>query len=221
VQVKVKQYAVIGLAVFLGLFLWYKAVYSSYQSKASKANTAAQDAEASISQLQHQLQTLTGGPKNAKTKQASTEDLQAAIPSKAGVPDFLRAVQIVRNEVGIPLAFQTITPQPPTLVGNLATINFGITLTGSYQQVRAYVDRLMSMPRLVAIDTVGVTAAAAPGATSSGGSPTGEVFAGQGAPPLLTVQMTARLFATPTAIGGGTTPNTSGGATPRPPAQNS
>jgi Tfp pilus assembly protein PilO len=212
--VKTKQFAVMALAAFLVLFLWYKMIYSSYENKASKANAAAQDTSASVRQLEHQLNALTGHGKGAKQKQASAADLQAAIPSTTGLSDFLRAVQIIRNEVGIPAAFQTISPQPPTLVGNVATINFGITISGTYQQVREYVDRLMTMPRLVVVDGINVTAGPAQG-SSSNGPPTGEVFAGQGSAPLLTVQMTARMFATPNAIAGAATPNSSG-AVPGP-----
>ncbi len=196
-QVKRQQYAVIALALFLVLFLWYKMVYSSMENSATKANQAAQDASASVTQLQHQLENVTGG-KSAKARQASLEEVQAAIPAKVAMSDFLRNIQEIRDAVGIPAPFQTVVPQPPSLVGNVASINFGITVSGSYQQMRAYIDRLMAMPRLVVVDNVSVTAGAAEGASSGG--PTGEVFAGQGTPPLLTVQMTARMFAQTSAV---------------------
>jgi hypothetical protein len=74
--------------------------------------------------------------------------------------------------------------------------------------MRDYMDRLLQMPRLVMIDNVSVTAATATGSQSNGG-PTGEIFAGQGAPPLLTVQMTARMFAQASTVAtvGGTAPS--------------
>jgi Tfp pilus assembly protein PilO len=206
VQVKRQQYAVIGLAVFLALFVWYKMVYSSMENSASKAKQAEQDASASVTQLQHQLASLTGG-KSAKARKASLEEVQAAIPAKIAMSDFLRDIQLIRNEVGIPAPFQSVVPQPPTLFGNVASINFGITVTGSYQQMRDYINRLVAMPRLVVVDNVSVVAGAAEG-VSSNGPPTGEIFAGQGAPPRLTVQMTARMFAQApvAATVGGTTP---------------
>jgi Tfp pilus assembly protein PilO len=188
-QVKTKDIAVIGLAIILVLFLWYRFVYSSMDSQASKATQAAQDAKTQADSLQHQLNELTG---TSQKKKASNDELQKAIPPTPDVGAFLRQVQQVRDSVGIPDAFQTIVPTAPTAQSGGGTVGMGITVKGSYSQMMDYVNRLNKLSRLVVIDNVQITASTA-GGTSSGG-PTGEVFAGQGAPPELSMQISARLF---------------------------
>jgi hypothetical protein len=85
----------------------------------------------------------------------------------------------------------------------------GITAKGNYAQMMDYVNRLDKLSRLVVIDNVQITAGAADdSAGSNGGAPTGPVFAGQGAPPELQLQLTARLLTTaipPVATTGGAT----------------
>src|SRR5205085_6616495 len=113
----------------------------------SKADQAAQDAQANISSLQRQIRAVTGDAKGG-SKQASVEDLRAAIPPTAALSDFLREVNGIRDAVGVPDAFQSIVPSPPTLVGGVATINVGINVTGTYEQMHDYIDRLTKLPRL-------------------------------------------------------------------------
>ena len=193
-QVRTKNLVVVGLGVALVLLLWWRFVYSSYESRTTKANQATADAETRLKALQLQVKTATGDPQK---KKASLRDLQNAIPSTPALSAFLREVDKIRTDVGIPEAFQTITPSPPTVSGTTASINLGITATGSYDQMIKYVNRLNSLSRLVVIDNVQFTAGAAGnnGGNTNGG-PIGKVFAGQGSAPAISVQLTARLFMT-------------------------
>jgi Tfp pilus assembly protein PilO len=118
--------------------------------------------------------------------------------------DFLRSLDQVRVQSGV--EFQSIVPNPPTAQGGIAATSLGITVQGSYAQVRSYADRLEALPRLVVVDNVSMNAgAAAEGAAASTGSPTGEVFAGAGAAPVISMQLTARVFTSqvPAAEAGG------------------
>ena len=200
-QVKMKNVAVIALAVLLVVFLWYRMVYSSMESQANKADQAAHDAKARTDSLQAQLSKLTGG--SAKQK-ASADELNRAIPLTPELSNFLRSLQQVRDAAGIPAAFQTIQPSPPASVGGSTSISLTITVQGGYAQIIDYVNRLDKLKRMVLIDSVQMTAGAADGAVSTGGAPTGQVFAGQGAPPQLSVQIGARLLtqAAPVATSG-------------------
>ncbi len=83
---------------------------------------------------------------------------------------------------------------------------------------------LMAMPRILVIDNVTYTTAAAAGSGSTGGGPVGKVFEGPGAAPQLQVQISGRVFAqapagtvaTGTGSGSAATPGSAGGGTPAP-----
>lgn len=199
-QVKTKNIAVIALGVLLVLLLWYRLVYSSMSNQATKAKQATHDAQLRLDALQHQLRLTTGGA-NGEAKKASADELQHAIPVTPALSDFLRTTDRIRAQTAV--GFQSITPSTPTVIGGVETINLGIVVQGEYRQVLAYLDALMKTPRLVVVDNVAVTGGGASGSASPGGAatggPTGELFAGVGAPPMLQVQLTARLFAQPPA----------------------
>jgi Tfp pilus assembly protein PilO len=188
--VKTKNIAVIILAVLLVTLLWHRVVYSSMGNQASKANQAAEDAEMQAKTLEAQVRALGG--LDAQRKNPSLQELQNAIPEGPALASFLRAVDTVRVQSGV--GFQSIVPNPPAPDGGIASVNLGITVQGTYEQVRDYADRLESLSRLVVVDNVTMNAgAAADGATSEGG-PTGNVFAGAGAAPLVSLQLSARVF---------------------------
>jgi len=212
VQVKTKNIAVIALGVLLVLLLWYRLVYSSMSNQATKAKQATHDAQLRVDALQHQLRLTTGGA-NGEAKKASADELQHAIPVTPALSDFLRTTDRIRAQTAV--GFQSITPSAPTVIGGVQAISLGIVVQGEYRQVLAYLDALMKTPRLVIVDNLNVTGAGASGSAPPGGAtaggPTGELFAGVGAPPMLQVQLTARLFAQPPA--GLATGSTSSGAT--------
>jgi Tfp pilus assembly protein PilO len=213
--------AVIALGVLLVLLLWYRMVYSSMSSQATKSKQATADAQSRVDTLQRQLREATGDGPNGQRKRASADELQHAIPVTPGLSNFLRTTDKIRAASGV--GFQSITPTAPTLVDGVQTINLGIVVEGGYRQVIAYLDALMKTPRLVIVDNVGVTGGGASGATSSGGStgggPAGEVFAGVGGAPTLQVQLTARLFTQASAgVAVGSSPSGATGSTTNTPA---
>jgi len=224
VQVKTKNLMVGALIALLVLVLFYRMVYGSMESQASKAKQHEKDYNAQINTLQHQLKAIAPGVSNAPTKGVSKDELAAAVPPAADEGEFIRIFDEIRDASGV--KFQQITPSAPSAgatggasaPAGVQTINVGITVQGTYGQVQDYVDRLMKAPRLMVIDSENVTAGSrADGSSSAGGAPVGPVFAGQGGPPLLQVQLTARLFtlAAPVAAAGAT--GTHAGSTPAAP----
>jgi Tfp pilus assembly protein PilO len=199
VQVKTKNLAVIALAALLVVTLWYRTLYSSYQAQADKSGQAAENAEQRAATIERQVRKLEG-EQDDKTRADATDELNRAIPVTPELADFLRTTDKIRSDSGV--AFQSITPSAPTLVGGVQTINIGINVQGEYGKVVRYLDALIVMPRLVVIDSVGFSASGSSGASaSSGGGPTGEVFAGTGSAPTLQAQVTARLFSQAPAAG--------------------
>ena len=212
-QVKTKNLAVIGLVTVLLLTLWYRMVYSPIQAKATKANAAAEDATQRISTLERKARQLEAESTDKKKQDDATVQLNDAIPVTPELANFLRATDAIRVRSGV--SFQSITPSAPTLVNGLQTTNVGIIVQGEYRQVISYLDELASNKRLVVIDNVSFTTSGSTGTGdgSSGGGPTGEVFAGVGAAPNLQAQLTARVFSqAPAGVAAAASGSTSSGA---------
>jgi Tfp pilus assembly protein PilO len=196
--VKTKNLLVAALAVLLVGMLWYRVVYSSMGSQAAKANQAADEAETRAKTLDAQLRALTGDAGKRAPNRASLDELKAAVPDSPALAQFLRQTDAIRAASGV--TFQSITPTAPAAAGGLATINVNISVQGTYAQVRDYVSRMLSLPRLVVVDNLSYTAAAATSSSGAAGAPTGgpagDVFAGQGTAPNIQAQFVARLFTT-------------------------
>jgi Tfp pilus assembly protein PilO len=202
---------VIALAVLFVAVLWQRMVYSSMNNQASKAKQATADAETRIKTLQAELNKIDTGDAGAPHT-ATQEELKNAIPPSPALSSFLRSADTIRAESGV--AFTSIVPAAPTAASGVGTVGLGINVQGSYAQVTDYVNRLNKLSRLVLVDSVNFTPGAAEGASTGTGGPTGTVFAGQGAPPMMTIQITARLFTQQGALGAapGSTGGTATGA---------
>ena len=214
---KSKNLIVGAIAGVLVLALWYVFLLSpinSLKSKAHKATVAAQKdlqaAQAHLSQL-HDLQ--------ARSKQIDRQvaKLRAAVPVNPAISTFIRQANQIADETQV--AWQSVTPtQSAAAVGAVlgpTPVGLGIQVKGGVHEVLDYIDHLMALPRVVVIDQIQVTPGSdATGAAAVGGPPAGDIFAGQGGPPTLTVQITARMFtappssATAAADAGSTTPTT-------------
>ena len=192
-QVNRRSLAVTALIVFLTVVLWYQFVYSPMESDASNAKNATQSAEQDAARYEKQLAATNTNAKAAEDHKVALTELQSAIPQNPGITDLLRATDQIRVATGV--TFQSIVPSPPTAQSAPGTISLTIGVQGTYQQVMSYLDQLMQMRRLVVVDNVAVSvASSAGGSTAAGTGPAGEVFAGQGAAPMLQIQITARAF---------------------------
>jgi len=209
VQVKTKNLMVGAIVVLLVGALWYRVVYSPIESKASKAKTAAHNADLSAATLRQQISAAT---KRAKAQSVATEVLLAAVPIDAAEASFLRSIDALRVSSGAD--WQSITPAPPTVTGALATITVGISVQGSEDQLARYVSGLSDLKRLFVLDTLAINGSSASGTT--GPAPRaarGAVFnSGK-----LTMQITGRIFTQPGVVppaAGTTTTHTAGAAAP-------
>jgi Tfp pilus assembly protein PilO len=182
VQVKTKNLLVGALVVLLVGGLWYKVVYSSMESKASKAKTAANAADTSAAGLRQQLG--IAGPKKTNGQNVSLGVMLTAIPVDSAEASFLRSIDALRIATGA--TWQSITPAAPTSTGSLATIAVGLSVQGTEDQLARYVSGLADLKRIFVTDNVTITA---------GGKGQGHVFA-SGA---LQLQVTGRVFSQPVA----------------------
>jgi Tfp pilus assembly protein PilO len=200
VQVKSKNLLVTALVVLLVGGLWYKVVYSSMESKASKAKTAANAADTSAAGLRQQLG-QSGATKKTNGQNVSLGAMLTAIPVDAAEASFLRSLDALRVATGA--TWQSITPAPPTSTGGLATISVGISVQGTEDQLARYVSGLTELKRIFVTDNVTIT--------GSGAGKGGAFAAGN-----LQMQVAGRIFgqpvATPRATGATGATGTTGSA---------
>jgi Tfp pilus assembly protein PilO len=170
VQVKTKNLVMGALVVlFVGL-LWFQFVYSPMENKASKARTAAHDADQSAAQLRRAL--AEGTTKKPKSQDATSQAMLEAVPVDEAEAQFLRDVDALRVQTGA--AWQSITPTAGAAgaVGstNLTTVNVGITVQGTNAQLLQYVTGLSGLKRLFVADNINLTANGSKGAPTAGGA---------------------------------------------------
>ncbi len=208
-QVKTKNLVVGALVVLLVGMLWYRVVYSPMQSKASKAKTAAHDADTQSTNLRQTLK-ATGDAGKKTAKSASNESLLAALPADPAQASFFRALDALRTSSGAD--WQTVSPSVPTPSGTYSSITVAITVSGTEDQIDRYLAGLASMSRVFVVDNLsigpgGSTAAAGPVATQG---PPGVAFVGG----LEQAAISGRIFTSSAGAASTTTGATGAAATP-------
>jgi Tfp pilus assembly protein PilO len=200
----------IGVAVVI---LWFVALYGPQSSALSKARKRANDAAQQTATLRDQLNRLQQAQQSQPLKQSQLETLRVAIPDTPNLAQFILDANDAASRAGID--FLSITPTPPSSSSQGATtptpagggggaapvpIRVAMTASGGYFQVLDFVNRLNSLPRIVVVDSLQMSAA--------------------GSAAALTVSLAERIFTTSPgpvsgggAGGGGATSTTSPGST--------
>jgi Tfp pilus assembly protein PilO len=216
VQVKAKNAMLSALVVLLVGALWYKVVYSSMESKASKAKTAAHNDEATAANLQARINTLKAEKKKEQAHAVSSAVLKAAVPGDAAEASFLRAVDALRISSGAD--WQSISPGAPVLVGTLTTINVAITVQGTESQLTSYQNGLYDLKRIFVLDGLSISPnGSAPAAGSAPRASAGGLFSGD----TLQMQITGRIFSQAAAVASGATGATGASTGAKSPAVSS
>jgi Tfp pilus assembly protein PilO len=190
-----------GAALAL-LGLWFVFLWGPQGDKLSAAHDRTDKAEAENTTLELRLARLKAAQKDAPELMAKGEQLRRAIPETPELAQFILDANDAASAAGVD--FLSISPSPPApAVGRAPSdINLSIAVTGSYFEVLDYLDRLNALPRLVVVDTLGLS----PG----GGESTG-------ATDQMSVTLAARMFTTASAApaAGATTTTTvpAGGST--------
>ena len=174
------------------LLLWYFVLWGPRNDALSKQRTRTATADKQVQTLKTQLSRLQAAQRAEPVKRAKLERLRAAIPDDPGLAQFILDANDAANRAGI--NFISIAPTPPTAAASAsatggtpapggagarpAEVKMSMSISGGYSEVLDFMNRLDSLPRIVVIDTLNVTAgaaAAAPAAAapaSGGTSPT-------------------------------------------------
>jgi Tfp pilus assembly protein PilO len=202
VQVKTKTLIVGGLAVLMVGLLWYRVVYSPIKSKTSKANAAAHNAETDSKNLQDAIDNILSSNKKAAAKDVGTAKMLEAIPADTAEASFLRSLDSLR--IGSGANWQSVTPSTPAAAGGVTSIGVSINVFGTEDQLARYLTGLYSMHRVFIPDDVTLTPQGQQG-------PAGGALFVSG---LMQMQVSGRIFASPTASATtGTTGSSTGSST--------
>ena len=209
-------------AVVAMLLAWWFLLWGPRNRSYNTASQAAQQAEAQVTQLQAQYNRLLSIRQKIPQLQAELAKLQTAVPDKPQLDQIILNINDAAVESGVQLL--AITPAPPVAAtgsGSAATstvappaIRVSLSLKGDYNQVLDFINRLYALPRLLVIDTLGLSSSG----TGPSGTPTAPA-AGATTPTTvpaeLTISLGVRLFTTtaPPPAGATTTTTTPAGGT--------
>ena len=202
-----------GVAVAMVLAWWFL-LWGPRNRSYNDANAAAQQAQAQVTQLQAQYNRLLSIKQQIPAFQAELAKLQTAVPDKPQLDQIILNINSAAVESGVQLL--SISPTPPAAASSTGAataptaappaIRVSLSLKGGYDQVLDFINRLDGLPRLLVIDTVGLTSnATGPSGTSA---TAGAGTTGVTAPAELTISLTVRLFTTTAQPAAGSTTTT-------------
>jgi len=159
-------------AALLVIVVWLAALWGPQSSALSKAKKRADAAVQQRDALQDQLTRLKSSKRDEPLKRSQLETLRVAVPDDPNLAQFILDANDAASRSGID--FLSITPTPPSSTaapgatsggggGGTAPVpvRLAISITGGYFQVLDFVNRLDRLPRIVVVDNLSLTSAAA------------------------------------------------------------
>ena len=194
-----------GAAVVV-LLLWYFALWGPRNDALRKQRTRADAADKQVQTLKTQLSRLQAAQRAEPVKRAKLERLRAAIPDDPGLAQFILDANDAANRAGI--NFISIAPTPPSAAASPtggtpapggagtrpAEVKMSMSISGGYSQVLDFMNRLDSLPRIIVIDTLNVSAGTAAASAPPAGATTPTTAPAAAGPAQLSVSLTGRMF---------------------------
>ena len=146
----------IGAAVAL-LALWFVLLWGPQGGRLEDARERTSVADAQNEELELRVARLEAAQDSAPARMAELANLRRAVPGDPELAQFILDANQVASETGVD--FLSISPSVPAAgVGGLPpVIGLSITVTGEYFAVLDYLDRVGDLPRIVVIDTLGLS----------------------------------------------------------------
>jgi len=166
---RAKRIAVAVLAVAALALLWNLAVYAPAGDDLDAARERVERAEIENRALRAERAVLEQLATDGAATQQRITELDAKIPSSAGLDVFLREADSISEAAGVELLGVTPSPVQDGAAG-LGEIRITMQLRGRFRQVLDYLRRLETGARLVVVDAIEMSAESADG-TVSGGPP--------------------------------------------------
>ena len=176
---------VVAAAIAVLLLAWYLLLWSPTSADLSAAKERRVAAETEAAQLEQRLQTLRLAAEDLPALTATYERVTSAVPEEPDLAEFLLAANDAAKRAGVD--YLSVSPQPPALEAGPSKIGVAISVGARYDQLLAFMEELLAMPRILVVDSIQV-APGEPGALAV--SLTGRTFttwvpsalAGPGAP---------------------------------------
>jgi Tfp pilus assembly protein PilO len=175
VNTSTRRISVLAVGAALALLLvWYAALFRPASHHLSSARRSYASAQQQVSQLQQQVVSLEALEKQIPADKAHLAQLDAAVPHSPDLKGLLDQLHALATATGVQLtivspsqpASTTGSPAAASALGGAQTSQVVLTMTGSYQQIAAFLTGLSRMPRAVVVDTANITAAAGHGLTA-------------------------------------------------------
>lgn len=134
------KYALLGVAVVIGLVAGWFAVVAPKRHQATKLQAQIDEARAKIAAVHSET---PGEPAPQSIRVADLFKLSRAMPSQADVPGILLQLSRVSHETGV--EFQSITPHDPVQVGTYQKIGIELAFEGRFYDLSDFLYRLRNL----------------------------------------------------------------------------
>lgn len=203
-----RKFALITAAAVVAIVaIWYMALWKPTNHQLSSARAALVSAQNDRMQASLQHSALVAQAAKLPEEEAKAAALTAAAPVSDDIAGVIDQINAIATATGVSWQSETQTPSSPTAsatstpgsgavataANSLSSLKMTLSVTGTYQQILGFAERLQQMPRLAVVTGLAV---ASGGASSPGGGAPASASAG-GA---LTTQVTATIYDDPTPI---------------------
>ncbi|MCU1483478.1 MAG: Tfp pilus assembly protein PilO [Actinomycetia bacterium] len=197
-----RHLALIGGATVLVVLAWFALLWSPKGTELAEARDQRAAAQDQVVQLQSRLTKLKDAKRQGPALQALAARVRAAVPETPDLDGFLLATNAAAAKAQV--QFQTVAPARVTVstTGGPNEILLSLTVRGGYFQILDFMDALVALPRVVVLDSIGLTAEQEGGATRLSVSLSGRTFT-----------TAAPGSTTPTTVPVGTAPSTAAPST--------
>jgi type IV pilus assembly protein PilO len=132
---------VVGAVLLAGFAGWFLLVHPQ-GGKVKSLKAEAADIQAKINAYNQQVAAARSAP---KIEVADVYRLAKALPDQLDMPDLVLELSQLARDTGI--RFDSITPQPPTVVGSYTVLPIAVTFQGNFYNLADFLYRLRSLVR--------------------------------------------------------------------------
>ena len=135
---------------------WYMLMWQPKGHDLAAAQGRAEQATSQVDELELRLARLRALSERGPEMAAELDRLRSAVPQQPDIAQFILSTNAAATAAGVD--FISVSQQEPK-VGTSGTseVTVSIDVSGDYEPVLDFVDRLLEMPRVVVIDSFGVT----------------------------------------------------------------
>ena len=174
---------IVGVGMLVLAIVVFMFLYSPKKQEVSKAKEDLTAAQAQQSQLEVQLAQLQELKQQAQQTRSQLDKIATQIPPTTDKPGLIRLLSLASDKAGVDLTVQSYGT--PALTGTYSTMTVGMSVSGNFFQIGAFLNQLETLPRLMKVTTVSVAPTAWPilGLTASAEAYTTDTNAGPGSTP--------------------------------------